>query len=66
MPSALFFSKSASVILDLKNSEPYQNEDFLSILKPAEITSFIYILSLAELAVSAGLSGTQFLPVCPC
>ena len=38
MICTLNISNFASVILDFKNSEAYQIEDFLSILNPSEIT----------------------------
>ena len=38
MTRAVIIFKTTSTILDLKKCEGLQNEDFLSILKPSEIT----------------------------
>ena len=38
MPRTVIFSKIASVILDMEKLEDCLSEDFLSILKPSEIT----------------------------
>ena len=40
MSRTVIFSKIASVILDMEKSEDLQQEDFLSILKPSEITRY--------------------------